>query len=141
MVLKLKKKYPNTIKIKIFEKTPIAVIIEQKKKFYLSDKIDLIEFKSLSNYQDLPYVFGNKDNFKIFYSNLKKIDFPLNIIKKYTFYETNRWDLETKNNKIIKLPSENYIKSLENYLNLKSKNDFEKYKLFDYRIRNQLILN
>ncbi len=138
---KIKKKYPNTIKIKIFEKTPIAVIIEQKKKFYLSDKIDLIEFKSLSNYQDLPYVFGNKDNFKIFYSNLKKIDFPLNIIKKYTFYETNRWDLETKNNKIIKLPSENYIKSLENYLNLKSKNDFEKYKLFDYRIRNQLILN
>ena len=138
---KIKKKYPNTIKIKIFEKTPIAVIVKQKKKFYLSDKIDLIEFKSLPNYQNLPYVFGNKDNFKIFYSNLKKIDFPLNIIKKYTFYETNRWDLETKNNKIIKLPSENYIKSLENYLSLKSKNDFEKYKLFDYRIRNQLILN
>ena len=138
---KIKKKYPNTMKIKIFEKTPIAVIVKQKKKFYLSDKIDLIEFKSLPNYQHLPYVFGNKDNFKIFYSNLKKIDFPLNIIKKYTFYETNRWDLETKNNKIIKLPSENYIKSLENYLSLKSKNDFEKYKLFDYRIRNQLILN
>tara|TARA_B100001057_G_scaffold41506_1_gene37193 strand:+ start:3133 stop:3789 length:657 start_codon:yes stop_codon:yes gene_type:complete len=138
---KIKKKYPNTMKIKIFEKTPIAVIVKQKKKFYLSDKIDLIEFKSLPNYQNLPYVFGNKDNFKIFYSNLKKIDFPLNIIKKYTFYETNRWDLETKNNKIIKLPSENYIKSLENYLSLKSKNDFEKYKLFDYRIRNQLILN
>ena len=68
------------------------------------------------------------------------MNFPLDIIKKYTFFETNRWDLETKNKEIIKLPSRNYSKSLENFLNLKSKNDFKEYKLFDYRINNQLIL-
>ena len=112
----------------------------KKKKFYLSEKIDLIEFKNLPNYQTLPYILGNKDDFKIFYNNLKKMNFPLDIIKKYTLFETNRWDLETKNKEIIKLPSRNYSKSLENFLNLKSKNDFEKYKLFDYRISNQLIL-
>ena len=72
--------------------------------------------------------------------NLKKINFPLDIIKKYSLYKTNRWDLETKNNQVIKLPSKNYLKNLENFLDLKSKNDFEKYKLFDYRISNQLIL-
>ena len=136
----IKKKYPNTLKIEIFEKKPIAVLFNKKKKFYLSEKIDLIEFKNLPNYQTLPYVLANKDDFKIFYNNLKKINFPTDIIEKYTFYETNRWDLKTKNNQVIKLPSKRYTKSLENFLNLKSKNDFEKYQLFDYRISNQLIL-
>ncbi len=136
----IKKKYPSTLKVKIFEKKPIAVLFNKKNKFYLSEKIDLIEFKKLPNYQTLPYILGNKDDFKIFYYNLKKINFPLDIIKKYTLFETNRWDLETKNKEIIKLPSRNYSKSLENFLNLKSKNDFKEYKLFDYRIDNQLIL-
>ena len=136
----IKKKYPSTLKVKIFEKKPIAVLFNEKNKFYLSEKIELIEFKYLQNYQTLPYVLGNKDDFKIFYSNLKRINFPLDIIKKYTLFETNRWDLETKNNQVIKLPSKNYTKSLKNFLNLKNKNDFEKYELFDYRINNQLIL-
>ncbi len=137
---KIKKKYPNTLKIEIYEKKPIAVLFNKKNKFYLSEKIDLIEFKNLPNYRTLPYVLGNKDDFKIFYKNLKKINFPLDIIKKYSLYKTNRWDLETKDNQVIRLPSKNYTKSLENFLNLKSKNDFEKYELFDYRISNQLIL-
>jgi len=136
----IKKKYPNTLKVKIFEKKPIAVLFDKKNKFYLSEKIDLIEFKNLPNYQKLPYVLGNKDDFKVFYNNLIKINFPLNVVKKYTLYETDRWDIETKNDQIIKLPSKNYLKSLKNFLILKSKNDFEKYKLFDYRINKQLIL-
>ena len=136
----IKKKYPSTIKVKIFEKKPIAVLFSKKNKFYLSEKIDLIEFRNLPNYQTLPYVLGNKDDFRVFYNNLKKINFPLDIITKYTFYETNRWDLETKNNQVIKLPAKNYIKSLKNYIKLKNKNGFEKYELFDYRISNQLIL-
>ena len=68
------------------------------------------------------------------------MNFPLKIIAKYTSYETNRWDLKTKNNQVIKLPSKNYTKSLQSYLELKSQNGYEKYKLFDYRISNQLIL-
>ena len=136
----IKKKYPSTLNVKIFEKKPIAVLLNKKNKFFLSEKLDLIEFKNLPNYKTLPYILGNKDDFKIFYNNLKKINFPLDIVQKYTFYEINRWDLETKNNQVIKLPSKNYTKSLENFLNLKSKNDFEKYKLFEYRISNELIL-
>jgi len=136
----IKKKYPSTLKIKIIEKKPIAILLNQKKKFYLSEKIDLIEFNNLPKYENLPYVFGNRDDFEIFYNNLKQINFPLNIIEKYTFYETKRWDLKTKNNKVIKLPSKNYTKSLKSYLKLKDNNSFENYELFDYRISNQLIL-
>ena len=137
---KIKKIYPNTLKIEIFEKKPIAILLNNKNKFYLSEKIDLIEFINLKNYKNLPYVLGNKDDFKIFYDDLNKINFPTDKIKKYTLYDTNRWDIETTDKKIIKLPNKDYIESLRSYLNLKNKSEFKKYDVFDYRIYNQLIL-
>ena len=137
----IKKKYPNTLTIKIFEKKPIAILQHNKNKFYLSEKIELIKFENLSNYQNLPYVIGSKEDFEIFYNSLNKINFPFDQIKKYTLYESKRWDLETVNNKLIRLPAKDYIKSIKNYLNLINDNNFKKYKLFDYRINNQLILN
>ena len=136
----LDKKYPNTLKITIIEKKPIAILINNKKKFYISEKLDLFEFNNKNFNQDLPIVFGNKDDFKIFYKNLIKIDFPVNLIIKYMLYESNRWDLETIDNKTIKLSSKNYVKNLKNYLNIKKKNNFKKFKVFDYRINDQLIL-
>jgi cell division protein FtsQ len=136
----LDKKYPNTLKITIIEKKPIAILINNKKKFYISEKIDLFEFNDKNFNQDLPIVFGNKDDFKIFYKNLIKIDFPVNLITKYMLYESNRWDLETTDNTTIQLSSKNYIKNLKSYLNLKKKNNFKKFKVFDYRINDQLIL-
>ena len=122
----IKKRYPNTIKIEIFEKKPIAILINKNGKFYLSDKIDLIRYKKIANYENLPYILGNKKEFKIFYNNLKKNNFPLNIIKKYVLFESNRWNIETVNKKTIKLPSKNYNKSLENYLDIKEKYIFKK---------------
>lgn len=137
---KIKKKYPNTLKIEIFEKKPIAILFDKKQKFYISEKIDLIDYNMLNIDNNLPYVLGNKDDFKIFYDNLKKIKFPFNSVKKYILYENNRWDLETLNNKTIKLSPQNYKDNLEHYLNLINKKEFKKYNLYDYRIKNQLIL-
>jgi len=136
----IKKKYPNTLKIKIYEKKPIAILLEKKKKFYLSEKIDLIEFKKLKKYENLPYVLGNKKEFKKFYNNLNKIKFPFQIVDKYILYESNRWDVEIKSKKVIKLPRENYEKSLKNYLKIQDKKNLSKFKIFDYRINSQLIL-
>ena len=137
---KIKKKYPNSLIIEIYEKKPIAILYNKKKKFYLSEKIDLIEYKELENYQTLPSIFGNLDQFKTFYESLQKIDFPFVIVKKYILYDSNRWDLETNDKKIIKLHIQNYIKNLENYLNIYKKKEFKKYSVFDYRLDNQLIL-
>ena len=117
----IKKKYPNTLKIKIFEKKPIAILVNKKEKFYLSEKIELIEYENIKEYQNLPYVFGNKEKFEIFYKNLQKIDFPFNLIKRYTFYESQRWDLETINKKVIKLNSKKYLENIKNYLKLREK--------------------
>ena len=43
--------------------------------------------------------------------------------------------------KVIKLPIKNYLASLKNFMDLMSKNDFDIYKVFDYRLKEQLILN
>jgi cell division protein FtsQ len=136
----IKKKYPDTLEIKIIEKKPIAILFFDKKKFYLSENIELIDFKKLKDYENLPYIFGNIEEFKVIFNNLKRIDFPISLVKKFILFEINRWDLETYDNKVIKLPTNNYIESLENYLKLMNKDIFNKYKLFDYRISNQLIL-
>jgi cell division septal protein FtsQ len=136
----IKKIYPNKLKIKIYEAKPLAILQNKKKKFYISKNITLINYLDLENYRNLPIVFGDKENFTILYTNLVKIKFPLEIIKKYYLYESKRWDLEIYQKKIVKLPIENYIKSLENFMNLQQENSFKKYKVFDYRINNQLIL-
>ena len=136
----IKKKYPQSLKIEIFEKQPIAILFNKKEKFYLSEKSELIKFIKNPKFKDLPYVIGEPKKFKILYETLKKLDFPLNSVKKYILYESNRWDIEIKNNQIIKLPEVNYNDSLKNYLSLANKNEFKKYKVFDFRINNQLIL-
>ena len=41
---------------------------------------------------------------------------------------------------LVKLPSNDYLESLNNFLRLEIDQNFEKYKIFDYRINNQLIL-
>jgi cell division septal protein FtsQ len=136
----IKKIYPNKLKIKIFEKKPIAILQYKKEKFYISENIELINYKDLKQFQDLPLVFGKKENFHILFKNLKKTNFPLSLIKKFYLYESNRWDIEVHENIIIKLPSEKYNQSLENFLSIRTKNNFDKYKIFDYRINNQLTL-
>ena len=136
----IRKKYPNSLEIKIFEKTPIAIIFHKKKKYFLSENIELIKFEELKYNKSLPFVLGKRDKFESFYNRLKINNFPVYIIKKYTFFETNRWDIETYDNKIIKLPPVNYINSLEKYLSLKNDSSVRKYKVFDFRIEKQLIL-
>ena len=56
------------------------------------------------------------------------------------FFESKRWDIITVDNKTIKLPNQNYEKSLKYFLDIKNQKNFEKYEIFDYRINNQLIL-
>ena len=48
----VKKKYPSTLKIKIFEYEPIAILIDKKKKFYLNKKINAIKFKNFQTFEN-----------------------------------------------------------------------------------------
>ena len=62
--------------IKVFEKEPIAILIDKKKKILLREKIDLFEFRKIQKYEKLPVVEGELKSFKILFNNLTKIDFP-----------------------------------------------------------------
>ena len=136
----LKKIYPNTIKIKITEKEPIAILQHMKERKFFTSKGNLIDFLDLKTFKDLPTVFGDRKNFLIFYNDLKTIKFPLNEIKTFYFFESKRWDLLTLKDQLIKLPTNNYDESLTNFMKLKDQPNFTKYKIFDYRIKDQLIL-
>ena len=137
---KIKKIYPNELKIKIFEKKPIAIIQNKQEKKYYTSSGSVINYIKLKEYEALPIVFGDEKNFNIIYNDLKIINFPINEIKKFFLFESKRWDLVTNKNQTIKLPVNNYAQSLENFLNIKDEANFKKFKIFDYRIKNQLIL-
>ena len=137
---KIKKIYPNKLKIIIYEKKPIAILQFKKKKFYISENMKLLDYEKQDEFKDLPTVFGNQNDFKNLYNTLNKINFPKDIIKNYYYFESKRWDLETSKKKIIKLPQKNYEESLINFINLSKQSIYDKYEIFDYRINNQLIL-
>ena len=139
--LEIKKIFPNKLVIKVFEKEPVAILIDQnKKKFYLGKKIDLIEYRKILKYENLPTVEGDLKSFKILFDDLIKINFPTEKILNYQFFKTNRWDIKMIDKKILRLPTKNYKESLINYLSIKDKTNFDKYKIFDYRLKDQLIL-
>jgi len=138
--IRLKKKYPNTLKIVLVEKTPVATQIINKKKFYITEDNEKINFIDLKIYKDLPTIFGKYKNFNIFYNDVKKNNFKINEIKAFYYFDIGRWDIVLKNERIIKFPKKNYLDILPKINLMLNNNDFSKYKIFDFRIKDQLIL-
>ena len=135
------KVYPKTIKVTIFEKKPIAIYSEEKKFYFISEEGELINFIDINRYENLPVVYGKNKNFSDLYKSLVNINFPMNEIKSYQYFKIGRWDINLRNNKKIKLPKDNYIEALSNFSSIKDEKSFHNYRIFDYRIKDQLILN
>ncbi len=138
--IQLKKKYPNTLKIVIIEKVPVATKIIGKKKFYITKDNEKINFTYLKIYDDLPVIFGRYKDFDIFYSDLEKNNFKVNEIIAFYYFDVGRWDIVIKNEKTIKFPEKNYLDLLPKINLMLNDNNFYKYKVFDFRIKDQLIL-
>ena len=56
--IEVKRKYPNTIIIKIFETKPVAILFKNKVKYLLDSSSNLIPFENNFTINDLPNVFG-----------------------------------------------------------------------------------
>ena len=138
---KIIKRYPSAINIKI-EKTKFLARISNNKKIYLVGSNGKL---TESNFYDneLPFIFGKPKieefiNFKKIIDNSK---LSYNDIKNFYFFSSKRWDLELKNNIIIKL-SKNYIEdSLDLVVEFLNNQNFEDIKIIDTRIKDQIILN
>ena len=92
---------------------------------------------------NLPFIFGNFEIENFF--NLKKaIDETMldyNEVKNFYSFKSGRWDIETKNGLIIKLPKDNLKRTLELYLIFISENEGKKINTIDLRQSNQIIIN
>ncbi len=139
--IEFKKVYPSKIQIIIHEKETIAIINNKQSKNYLIKNGEEIKFFKNEILEKLPNIFGEQKNFLKIYNALIQVGFPVSEIRSFYYFDIGRWDIILKNDKVIKLPVENFLNSLENYLKLNQKSNFEKYFIFDYRIKDQLILN
>ena len=137
----IKKIYPSTLKITIKEKNPVAILLIDKKKYLVSSSGEQINFIENNKFNDLPVIFGaDIKKFQVLYKTLESINFNIDEINSFYFFKIGRWDIKLNSGVLIRLPQNKYRESLENFIKVNSeiKNN---YKIFDYRIENQLILN
>ena len=140
--IEVKKKYPNTIIIKIYETKPVAILFKNKTKYLLDNSSNLISFKENMNFNQLPGVFGDEaeNNFVYFFNQLENNNFPINEIKNYYYFQIGRWDLQLLNNKIIKFPHNNTEDAIEESIELLDREDFKNYNIIDLRLDGKIVV-
>ena len=140
--VEVKKKYPNTIVVKIFETKPVAILYKNKAKYLLDSSSNLILFENNMNFNQLPSVFGigAENYFVYFFNQLENNNFPINDIKKFYFFQIERWNLQLVNDKIIKLPHDNIEEAIKKSIELLNRKDFQNYNIIDLRVDGKIIV-
>ena len=135
------KKYPSNLQIKVEKTNFLALTKKNGQDFYIGSNGNLIK---VSDYIfNLPFVFGNIE-IKEFLKLKKIIDnsnFNYKNIRNLYYFKSRRWDIETKNGLIIKLPVKRLEDSFEKLLKLYEKEEFKNSTIIDLRQSNQIILN
>jgi len=134
------KNYPSTLKIKIVKTKFFSRLSIDGKTFNIGTNGKLTE--EFSNNNNLPFIFGNPsiDDVIEFYTIVKTSKFNFNNFTNLFYYKSGRWDIETIDGIIIKLPNDNLEKKLQEIHTIISNKDFKNQKIIDARIINQLIL-
>ena len=134
------KKYPSTINVEIDKAKFLAQLKKDNKLYLLGSNGRLIE---KTNYKDnIPFIFGDFSNKNFFELKdvIDKSSFDYGDIKNFFFFKSGRWDIETKNGLLIKLPKDNLKKSFQ-FLNSILNQDKEKKIIkIDLRQYNQIII-
>ena len=135
------KRYPSSIDVNIKKTKFLARINNNGKIFLIGSNGKLTENNFSSN--QLPFIFGNPNIYEFldFKKTIDQSKISYEEIKNLYFFSSQRWDLELKNNVIIKL-SKNYTKeSLNLALEFLYSDEFRDVTIIDARIKNQIILN
>ncbi len=135
------KNYPSTLKIFI-EKTEILAQTKRNGFDYLiGSNGKLIENKDFV--LELPFIFGDLD-ISEFLKLKRKIDsslFEFSEISNLYLYKSNRWDIETRNGNLIKLPKKDIEEILNLYVRMSNEKKINEKTIVDFRQQNQIILN
>ena len=130
------KRYPSSIDIKIEKTKFLAKINKNGQIFYIGSNGKFVKNDFLNN--QLPFIFGSPEVIEFFYIKeiIDKSKISYLEIKNLYFFPSKRWDLELRDNTIIKLPNENTNLALKLAIDFLGDNKF-----IDARIKNQIILN
>ena len=138
---KIFKNYPSTLNIEI-QKTKFLARINKNGKVYIIGSNGKF---SNNNYfiENLPYIFGKPkiDEFLDLKKNVDKSKISYSQIKNLFFFQSKRWDLQLKNNIIIKLSNDNIIESMNYAYDFLKNNTLSDYKTIDVRVKNQIIVD
>jgi cell division protein FtsQ len=98
--------------------------------------------RDAENSENLPFLFGDfkSKSFLNLKKDIEKSKFTFDRFKTLYFFKSNRWDILTSNDILIKLPLENSLVAL----NLAYKiieNDQVNKKIIDLRVKDRLIIN
>ena len=135
------KRYPSTLDINIY-KTEFLAKINYDQKILLIGSNGKFSKDDVNN-NSLPFIFGKPDIQE--FLNFKKIvdssKLSYQKIKNLYFYPSKRWDIELKNNIVIKLSS-NFTKDTVNFaLDFLQNKNSQNIEFIDVRIKNQIITN
>jgi cell division septal protein FtsQ len=139
--IEVKKKYPNTIVIKVYETKPIAIFFKNNNKYLLDNLSNLISYREESK-DFYPTIFGKgaEENFANFFEKLEENNFPHKMVKNYYYFQIGRWDLQLLNDKIIKLPTSQLVEAFKLATDLLEHKNFKSYNIIDLRIKGKVIV-
>ena len=140
--IEVKKKYPNTIIIKVYETKPIAILFKENHKYLLDSSSNLIDFSENMLVDDFPSIFGKgaEQDFINFYKQLEINNFPKQRIKNFYYFQIGRWDLQLLNNQTIKFPTNKIADAIQQSVELLARKDFGNYNIIDLRIHGKIVV-
>jgi len=135
----VKKIYPSSLNIDI-KQTKVIAKISGKNQLLVGANGKLIT--TIKTDKKLPYIFGefNSNEFLNFKKHIDNSKFRFTDIKSIFFFPSNRWDILTNNDVLIKLPKNNLSKSLLFAHKIITNNEFINNKLIDLRVTNHLVV-
>ena len=140
--IEVKKKYPNTIIIKVYETKPVAILFKRNSKYLLDSSSNLIPFSESMPFNDLPSIFGKgaEKDFINFFTQLENNNFSTKQVKNFYYFQIGRWDLELLNNQVIKFPISKVPEAIQQSVELLARKDFGNYNIIDLRIHGKIVV-
>ena len=135
----IKKNYPKTINIQI-KPTKFIARVKNNKEFLIGSNGKLISNISVDT--TLPILFGKFDSNELLElkKNIDNSKFEFTEFKSIFFFQSMRWDLQTYDDVLIKLPQQNLPNALKTAFQIIKDKQLTKLQVIDLRISNQVII-
>lgn len=135
------KKYPSELKIFIKKTNFLAITKKNNQDFYIGSNGNFILTNDIL--ENVPFIFGDvePEEFLKLKLYIDKSKFDFNQIKNLFFFKSKRWNIETKQGLIIKLPLNQIDLSLDILSKIMNEEQFKNKKIIDLRNNGQIITN